>query len=191
MGAGGSIIAGSALAIVAVAVLRVSWGQKGRSAALNAAGWGFALAALILGWTAAGAWGASVVALWAMGAACAVLAWEGFRSPATRAKASNRRAGMMPEGPAPLQIGARLTTFTLVAIVALLSSIAFAVGVRWLAAAMGAGEANANVLALFATPVVWTVLAFMLLMTASRKRQIVYLAITASAALPAILVGAA
>ncbi|MGV2495013.1 hypothetical protein [Pelagerythrobacter aerophilus] len=191
MGAGGSIIAGSALAIVAVAVLRVSWGQKGRSAVLNAAGWGFALAALILGWTAAGAWGASVVALWAMGAACAVLAWEGFRSPATRAKASNRRAGMMPEGPAPLQIGARLTTFTLVAIVALLSSIAFAVGVRWLAAAMGAGEANANVLALFATPVVWTVLAFMLLMTASRKRQIVYLAITASAALPAILVGAA
>ena len=191
MGAGGSIIAGSVLAIVAVAVLRVSWGQKGRSAALNAAGWGFALAALILGWTAAGAWGASVVALWAMGAACAVLAWEGFRSPATRAKASKRRAGMMPEGPAPLQIGARLTTFTLVAIVALLSSIAFAVGVRWLAAAMGAGEANANVLALFATPVVWTVLAFMLLMTASRKRQIVYLAITASAALPAILVGAA
>ncbi|RIV75659.1 hypothetical protein [Pelagerythrobacter aerophilus] len=191
MGAGGSIIAGSALAIVAVAVLRVSWGQKGRSAALNAAGWGFALAALILGWTAAGAWGASVVALWAMGAACAVLAWEGFRSPASRAKASNRRAGMMPEGPAPLQIGARLTTFTLVAIVALLSSIAFAVGVRWLAAAMGAGEANANVLALFATPVVWTVLAFMLLMTASRKRQIVYLAVTASAALPAILVGAA
>jgi len=191
MGAGVSIVAGSALAIAAVAVLRFSWALKGRSGALNAAGWGFCLAALVLGWAAAGAWGASVVSLWAMGAACAILAWEGFRAPASRAKASNRRAGMMPEGPAPLQIGTRLTTFALVAVIALLSSIAFAVGVRWLAATIGAGEANANVLALFATPVVWTVLAFMLLMTASRKRQIVYLAVTASAALPALLVGAA
>lgn len=191
MGAGGSIVAGSALAIVAVAVLRFSWGQQRRSAALNAAGWGFGLAALILGWSAAGAWGATVVSLWAMGAACAILAWEGLRAPAGRAKASNRRAGMMPEGSAPLRIGTRLTTFALVAIAAMASSIAFALGVRWLAAAMGAGEADANVLALFAAPVVWTVLAFMLLMTASRKRQIAYLAITASAALPAFLVGAA
>lgn len=189
MDAGGSIVAGSALAIVAVTVLRFSWAQKGRSAALNAAGWGFCLAALILGWAAAGAWGATVISLWAMGAACAILAWEGFRAPASRAKASNRRAGMMPEGPAPLRIGARLTTCALVA-AALLSSIAFAVGVRWLAAALGAGEANANVLALFATPVVWTVLAFTLLMTASRKRQIAYLAVTACAALPALLLGA-
>lgn len=190
MGAGGSIVAGSALAVVAVAVLRFSWGLQGRSTALNAAGWGFGFAALVLGWAAAGAWGASVVCLWAMGAACAVLAWGGLRSPAGRAKASNRRAGMMPEGPAPLRLGARLTTFALVAVVALLSSIAFALGVRWLAAVLGAGEANANVLALFATPVIWTVLAFMLLMTASRKRQIAYLAVTASAALPALLVGA-
>lgn len=190
MGAGGSIVAGSALAIVAVAVLRFSWGQQGRSSALNAGGWGLGLAALLLGWMAAGAWGASVVSLWTMAAACAILAWEGLRSPTGRVKASSRRAGMMPEGTAPLRIGPRLTTFALVAVVALLSSIAFAVGVRWLAAALGAGEANANVLALFATPVVWTTLAFMLLMTASRKRQIAYLAVTACAALPAFLPGA-
>ncbi|RXZ64387.1 hypothetical protein [Pelagerythrobacter rhizovicinus] len=191
MGTGGSIVAGGALAVLAVAMLRISWGQRRRSIPLNAAGWAVGLAALVMGWGAAGAWGASVVSLWAMGAACAILAWEGLRSPAGRSKASNRRAGMMPEGPGPLRLGSRLLTFVLVAVAASMSSIAFALGVRWLAAAMGAGEADANVLALFATPVVWTVLAFALLMAASRKRQIAYLAVTASAALPAFLLGAA
>lgn len=191
MGTGGSLFAGSALAIVAVAVLRFSWGQQGRSVVLNAAGWVFGATALIMGWAAAGAWGASMVPLWAMGAACAVLAWEALRTPAGRTKASSWRAGMMPESPAPLRLGRRVLTFALVVVAALASSVAFALGVRWLAAALGAGEADANVLALFAAPLVWTVLAFMLLMTASRKRQIAYLAVTACAAMPAFLVGAA
>lgn len=190
MAAGGLVVAGSALAVGAVAALRRSWGRRGRSRALNAAGWVLLLLALVAGGIAAGAWGVAVVSLWAMGAACAVLAWAAWSAPAGRAKASNRRAGMMPEGAGPLRLGRRLATFALVALAGFASSVGFALGVRWLAALLGAGEANANVLALFATPTVWTAIAFMLLMTASRRRQLAILAACAAPALPAFLWGA-
>lgn len=190
MGGEGLVVAGSALAVNAVAVLRYSWGTRGRSRSLNAVGWALALAALAAGCAGAGAWGATVVSMWAMGAACAVLAWAAWRAPAGRAKASNRRAGMMPEGSGPLHIGRRLLTFALVVLVGFAASVGFALGVRWLAASLGAGDADANVLALFAAPTVWTVLAFLLLMTASRRRQLAILAACAAPALPAFLWGA-
>lgn len=187
MAGGGLTAAGAALAVVAVLVLRLSWGRPGRSHALNAAGWALAALGLAAGCSAAGAWGLAVVTLWAMGAACCVLAREAWASPRARAPALRRRAGIMPEGDASLHLGRRALTFVLVAAAGFAASVAFAVGVRWLAAAMGAGEADANVLALFAAPVVWTAIAFMVLMAASRRRQLVILALAAAPALTVLL----
>lgn len=187
MASGGLLAAGSALAVVAVIVLRYSWGRPGRSRVLNGAGWALAAAALALGCTIAGAWGIAVVALWAMGTACAILAREAWRSTPGRERASNRRAHVMPDGKAPLNLGRRLVTFALVALAGFAASVCFAIGTRWAAAALGAAEADANVLALLASPVAWTVVAFLLLMSASRRRQIAILAVAAAPALTTFL----
>lgn len=183
MGGGGLLAAGSALAVVAVIVLRYSWGRPGRSGALNALGWALIAAAVAVGCALAGAWGIAVVSLWAMGAACAILGWEAWQSPRGRERASSRRAHVMPDGRAPLHLGRRLLTFALVVLAGFAAAVCFAIGVRWGAAALGASEADANVLALLASPIAWTVIVFMLLMTARRRRQLAILAIAAAPAL--------
>lgn len=178
-------------ALCGVAVLRWSWGRPKRSTLLNGSGWALLLAALIVGWADAGAWGASIISLWAMTAAFVALAWAIWCAPRARRAASNRRAGMLPESGEPARIGRRVGTFLVVTVLAMLASIALAVGVRWAMMLAGAGEANANVLALFVAPLGWTILAFLILMSGSRKRQFMLVALTAATALPAIFMRSA
>lgn len=189
MSVNGLLLLGWLAAIAGVAVLRFSWARRKRSHGLNLGGWTLLLFAAVSGWAAAGAWGVSVEALAALAAAFVFLGWAGWTSPPGAAKASNRRAGMLPEGGAPLALGRRLVTFLVVGVLALFASMGLALGVRLLALLGGVGEADANVLALLLTPLAWSVLAFILLMTGDRRRQFAMLALGSLAAVPAFLQG--
>ncbi|ASK87936.1 hypothetical protein [Sphingorhabdus sp. SMR4y] len=182
-------VAGSVAAVAAILVLRFSWARPRRSPALNGLGWLLLVFSLFAGAATAGAWGISVMALWAMGAAFAILAIAAWQSPPARRKPSSRRAGMLPEGDEPLRIGGRIVTFLLIVVAAMISSIALAITTRWLALLMGASEGNANVLALFAAPLAWTILAFLVLMTESRRRQLAIIALPLISAIPAFVMG--
>ena len=183
---------GCGLALAGVAVLRASWARRGRSGTMNLAGWMLGWAGLILGGIAAGAWGVAVVALAGMAAAAMVLSHAALTAPSGRkASVSSRRVNMLPQEGEPLHLTRRIVTFLIVAVLAMLASILLAVGARWLAAAAGVAEGNANVIALFAMPLGWTVLSYALLMTDSRKRQFTLLALTALPAIPAFLTGGA
>lgn len=186
---GGLMLLGSVAAIAAMAVLRVSWGLPQRSAPLNALGWLLMALSVVLGWTGAGAWGVTVVSLWAIGAAMVLVGFAAWRSPPARRKPVKRRVGMLPEHGEPLHLGRRVATFLIVVPAALLASLALGLATRWIALLAGASEANANVLALFAVPVGWTLLAFLILMTTERRRQFALLAVTGTTALPAIVAG--
>lgn len=181
---------GVAAAVAGVAVLRLAWSQPRRSIALNAAGWGLLLLALLSGSAAAGAWGASIASLFAMGAAAVLLFVAAVRSPAGRGTVSNRRVKMLPEAGEPRRIGRRAATFAIVLLGGLLVSIVFAIGLRASGAALGWSEANSNATALFAVPVIWGVLACVLLMQESRRSQLLTLALCALPILPAALSGA-
>lgn len=180
---------GAAAGLSGIGTLRLSWGTAQRSVLLNAVGWALLGGALIAGWIAAGAWGATVVSLWAMGAALALLAAAAWGDPSARGKASNRRAGMVPEPGEPRQVLRRMTTFCIVTIGGIAAAIALGVMMRWVALLGGADEADANVLAFFAVPLAWATLAFALLMTACRKRQLAIIAISVVAAIPALISG--
>lgn len=118
-----------------------------------------------------------------MGAAGLVLAWAAATAPAGKQRASNRRVGLLPERGEALRIGGRLLTFALVAVVAGVVSVGFAVAVRGLGARAGLVPADSIALAFFSLPIVWTLLAFFLLMQQSRRRQ---LAVIGAASLPII-----
>ncbi|GGD82609.1 hypothetical protein GCM10010990_35800 [Croceicoccus mobilis] len=180
---------GSAAGVVGILVLRLSWGLQARSAWHNLAGWGAIALSLLCGAGSAGAWGIAVAALWAMAAAFACLGWAAITTPPKRGRAPNRRAGMLPEGGEPLRLGERFLTFALVAVLSFGSAIAMALLLRWIALLCGAAEANATVIALFTAPLAWTVLAYALLMTASRRRQFALIGATMAAALPPVLAG--
>ncbi|NLR71373.1 hypothetical protein HGI47_10875 [Novosphingobium sp. ERN07] len=180
---------GAAVGLSGVGTLRLSWGAAQRSTLLNAIGWAMLVGALIAGWASAGAWGATVVSLWAMGAALALLAAAAWGDPSARGKASNRRAGMVPEPGEPRQVLRRVTTFCIVIIGGLAAAIALGVMTRWVALFAGADEADANVLAFFAVPLAWAILAFVLMMTDRRKRQLAMIAIPNFAAIPALISG--
>ena len=182
-------LAGSVTAVAGVAVLRLAWARPRRSLPLNAIGRILLAAAMVAGWMMAGAWGVSVMTLWAMVAAFVLLAVAAWQSPPARRKASIRRAGMFPEAGEPLQLGQRVATFLIVVLAAMLASLAIAIAVRWLSLLTGASEANANVLALFVVPLAWTILAFLILMTGSRKRQLAIVAISVATVLPALASG--
>ncbi|MEH6661551.1 MAG: hypothetical protein V7679_07890 [Parasphingorhabdus sp.] len=181
--------AGSASAVAAILVLRFSWARPGRSRLLNAAGWLLLAISVATGWACAGAWGVTVISLWAMATALVVLAFAVWKSSPARRKPSSRRAGILPEAGEPLRIGSRFATFFLVVIAAMISSIGLAITTRWIALLIGASEANANVLALFAAPLGWTILAFLILMTDSRKRQLAIIALPVASAIPAFVTG--
>lgn len=185
----GLLLTGAIAAIAGIGVLRLSWGRDHRSATLNTAGWALLGGGTVAGWLAAGAWGATVVSLWAMGAALVCLAAAAWISPPARRAASKRRAGVLPEGDEPLGLGRRAATFLLVAGAGLVSSIALGIAAHLLALAMGASEADANVIALFTVPVAWTILAFAVLMSTTRKRQVAILVAPLIAALPSIASG--
>lgn len=183
------IVAGVVAAVVAVAVLRASWARPKRSAALNALGWGLIALAAVLGWQGAGAWGVSVVALVGMGAATVALAIAAATAPPGKAKASNRRVKMLPEKGEPNEIGRRVATFVIVVPLALLVSLGLAVVVRALADLAGASEADSVTLAFFATPLVWAILAHVLLIQQQRRSQWLVLLVSALPVVPVALTG--
>lgn len=186
------IIAAGASAAGGSAALRFAWSLPRRSIGWNAAGWGlFALAAL-LGWLGAGAWGTAVASLFGMGAALLLLAHAAMttRAPAG-AKASNRRAGALPERGEPWRLGRRIVTFLISGPAAMIVSVGLALAARGLLVWSGAGEANANVASFFVMPLGWALLAFLLLMEVRRARQWRLLALAAAPGAAAMLSGLA
>ncbi|MCX7283460.1 MAG: hypothetical protein NTX28_05330 [Novosphingobium sp.] len=168
-------------------VLRLAWARPARSVPLNTAGWTLIGVAMAAGWRQAGAWGVSVASLWTMAAALALIAVAGWRDPAGQSKGSNRRAGMLPEPGEARHLARRITTFAIVVAGGLATSVAIGLIARWAALLAEAGQADANVLAFFAVPLAWSILAFLLLMTADRKRQLALVIVPLVAAIPAVL----
>lgn len=189
MGPDGFLATAITCAIGGIATLRLGWSRRARSIPLNTAGWGLIVLAAMAGWLAAGAWGMAVATLCGMGAAFAILAYSLVTAPPSREKASNRRAGMLPEGGEPLRLRARFATFTLVVVLGAAGGIVLALASRALAVLMGAEEADANVIALFVAPLAWATIAFFLLMQRNRRKQWLLLAGAILPALPLILVG--
>ncbi len=183
------ILPAALAAIAGIGVLRWSWSRKGRSLVLNLAGWGLLLLAAVLGATQAGAWGVAVASLFAMLAAALVLAVAAATAPKGRGKAPKRRVHMLPEAGEPLGIGRRLATFALVVFGGLSASIALAIALRVAALAVGWGEADANAFALVSVPVIWAVIATLLLMQERRHAQFLTLTAAAFPLLPALLAG--
>jgi hypothetical protein len=181
---------GAALGIVGVAALRLAWAQANRSRALNGIGWLLLAVGAIAGGAGAGAWGVAVASLFPMGLAMLLLAVAAMRSPAGKTKASNRRVNMLPEAGEPKRIGRRIGTFLIVVVAGLTSSIALAVALRAAGSAIGWSEADAIAFAFFSVPIIWGILAFVLLMQQSRKAQTWTLLGTAAPVLPFLLTGA-
>lgn len=180
----------AALGVAGVAALRFAWSLPRRSAAWNGTGWGLLALSAVGAGAAEGAWGIAVAALLAMAAAAVLLAIAAIRSPHRHASASNRRVGLLPEGAEPRRIGRRFGTFALVILAGFAAAVALAMGVRGLGGLLGWSEANANALALFATPIAWAVLATVLLMQTRRRSQIATLALCYLPVLPVLLSGA-
>jgi hypothetical protein len=189
--ASGSILiwAGSIAAVAAVGLLRLGWGRRTRSRTINGAAWALLLAGVVVAGMGGGAWGVALAALCAMLLAFAVLAVAGIRSPERRAKASNRRVGMLPEKGEPRRIGRRLVTFLLTIVAGFAVSIGLGLAMRGLGGVLGWSEANANVLALYTVPVAWSVLAFALLMQQTRRSQVLTLLACAVPVVPVLLSG--
>lgn len=183
------IVAGATAIILAVAVLRVSWARPKRSAALNTLGWGLVALSAVLGWQGAGAWGMSVVSLAGIGAALAVLVVAAATAPPGKVRASNRRVKMLPEAGEPKQVGRRVGTFLIVVPLALLVSLGLAVVVSALASLAGASAADSVTLAFFATPLVWAILAHLLLIQQRRRSQWLVLLASALPIVPVALTG--
>ncbi|WP_052223116.1 hypothetical protein [Novosphingobium malaysiense] len=181
---------GCASVIAGVAVLRAAWARPRRRPALNTAGWGLLLAGAGAGLSAAGAWGTSIVALAGMAAACLVLAWAAATAPPGRQRASDRRVHMLPEGAEPLRLGARLTTFVLVALVATIVSAALAVSVGHVARLAGWSAADSTVTALLAMPLTWSAITFFLTLQPGRASQIKVLAISSAPVVLVLALGA-
>lgn len=166
------LLVAAVAAIASVGALRLAWSLPRRSVAWNAMGWGLMAVAGVAGGWHSGAWGISIATLAGMAAAIACLSHAVLSaSTQTAARASNRRAGMLPEDSGPLHLGRRMMTFLLVIIAAMLVSTAVAVPARSLSLIAGAAEADANVIALIAMPLVWAALAFALLMKETRGGQ--------------------
>lgn len=177
-------------ALSGIAALRLSWARPRRSVALNTLGWGLLLGSILCGCLAYGAWGASVAALCAMGLAMLLLAAAAIMSPPSRqARSAERRVGMLPESGEPLGLGRRAVTFALTVIAAFAASVCAGLGLRQIWFTLGHNEANANVIALFAVPIVWTALAYLLLMARSRRSQLVMLLVAALPILPGAMLG--
>ena len=182
---------GAALGTAGVAALRLAWAQERRSPLLNTISWLLLAGGAVAGGVGAGAWGIAVASLFPMGVALVLLAAAAAAcSPAGRAKASNRRVNMLPEAGEPKRLGRRLGTFLIVAVAGLAASIAFAIAIRAAGSAVGWSEANAFAAAFFAVPIVWGILAAVLLMQASRRAQGLTLLAAAAPVLPFLLTGA-
>lgn len=182
---------GSAAGVAAILLLRRAWSLPRRSAAQNGAAWALLLVGVALGIAGNGAWGAAIVSLFAMGTAALILAHAAATARPGKAHASDRKAHILPEAGEPRRIGRRLATFAIVVPFAMTASLLVALGARALAALAGWADADSNALALLLMPLVWGVLAFLLLMLPGRRAQIAWLALPALAGLGLIWIGGA
>lgn len=179
-------------AVGGAAALRFAWSQPTRSMIWNGVGWGLFLVATLSAWGGAGAWGVAMAALWGMGAAMLLLAHAALTAPAIPgAKASNRRANMLPQGGEPKFLWRRIVTFLIVIFAAMIVSIGIGIAARAVALLFSASEANANVIAFFAMPLVWVWLSYALLMEHRRLRQWRMLLLWAAPGLLATILGLA
>lgn len=192
MGGDAPLLIACTAAVAAVLVLRVGWARHERSIPINLIGWSLMAVAALTAWRGDGAWGVAVATLAGMGAALALLTHAVATAPAgkTTAAASNRRAGLLPEGAEPLALGRRIATFLIVVPGALIASIALAVAARAMAMGLGAVEADGNAIAFFTAPLAWAILAFLLLLQSARPRQGLTLLIATSPVIPVLLSGA-
>jgi hypothetical protein len=190
-GASPLVWAGAAAAVLGVLLLRRGWGLSRRSAALNGAAWALLFAGAALGIAGNGAWGAAIVSLFSMGTAALLLAWAAAASRPGKARASDRKAHMLPAKGEPRQIGRRLLTFLVIVPLAMLVSLLVALAARALAELGGWAEADGNGLTLLLLPLLWGILAFVLLMTQRRRTQFAWLLIPAAASLGLIWIGGA
>ncbi|WP_184075032.1 hypothetical protein [Sphingomonas prati] len=174
-----------ALGAGAVGVLRGARSLERRASGWNSLGWGLIVASVLSGWAAAGAWGVSVAALVTMGAAFVALTVAAIRCPRGRAVAAGRRVAVQARE--PRAIGRRVTTFVMVMPGGFAAAILLALGLRWLGLAVGWGEANANVAALYAVPVGWAVLITILLMQVRRRSQVATLLVSGATGLPMLM----
>jgi hypothetical protein len=184
------MLVATAAGVGGVTVLRLAWGREQRSHLQNAIGWALIAFALVAGWVAAGAWGATVASLFAIGTALAVLGHSAIVSRPVRAKASNRRAGMLPQAGEPLGLSRRFATFLVVVSGGFAAALAVALLGRWIAMTLGVHPANGNAIALFSMPIAWTVLMVVLMMEQRQRRRITLLAVSLAAAIPPFIAGA-
>ncbi|WP_432770754.1 MAG: hypothetical protein HEQ22_08505 [Sphingopyxis sp.] len=182
-------LAGTAAIVVAVLLLRRAWGLPRQSAARNGIAWALLLAGVALALAGDGAWGLAVAALGGMTAAALLLAHAGWTSPRGKARASERKAHMLPAPGEPRQIGRRLLTFLLTVPLAYATASLVALAARALATLAGWSDANGNAAALLLLPLVWGILAFWLLMLPHRRAQCAWLLLPAVASLGLIWIG--
>jgi len=168
-----------------VAMLRAAWSRAVRSVPLTSAGWVLVVAGAVLGALREGAWGVAVAALGGMGAAAAALGWAAATSPRGNRRAPRERAILARDTAVPLRIGGRLLTFALVALGAA-AATGLALMVRALAVRLGSSLADANALTLFVLPLAWATLAYLVLMTHDRRRQVRVLALAVLPVLPLV-----
>lgn len=183
------LLLASVAAICAIAVLRMAWARPRRSAALNGLGWGLVVVSVLCGWWAAGAWGTSVAALWSMAAAFVVLSGAALASKPSKAQASNRRVGMLPEGSEPLRLGGRVLTFVLIALICAVFAAGAALAGCALALAGGLARADAYALAFFTMPLAWAGIAYAVLMQPARRGQYKVLALSSLPTWPILAAG--
>jgi hypothetical protein len=153
------------------------------------AGWLLMLGGAVCGWAAAGAWGTAAAALFPMAGALLLLAIAALTSEPTKLRASNRRAGLLPERGEPIRIAGRLLTFVLVGVLAAALGSGIAVALGALLLLMGMSEANAYALALQLMPLIWAALAFAVMMQPSRRGQLKILAFASVPVWPALAAG--
>ena len=180
---------GAAAIVAAVLQLRRAWNLPRRSAMANGIGWALMLAGAAFALTGNGAWGLAVASLAGMAAASFVLAHAGWTAPASKARASERKAHMLPEQGEPRYIGRRLLTFLITVPLAFAASLLAALGARALAGLTGWSDADGNAMALLLLPLLWGILAFWLLMLPHRRSQWAWLAVPAVAGLGLIFMG--
>jgi hypothetical protein len=183
------LVAATVAGLAGVSVLRVAWAQPRRSLPLNLAGWLLMLGGAVCGWAGAGAWGTAVAALFPMAGACLFLAFAAVASKPSKLKASNRRAGVLPERGEPMHVAGRLLTFALVGILAAVLGSGIAVALGAVLLLVGVEEANAYALALQLMPVIWAALAFTVLMQPSRRGQFKVLAFASLPIWPTLAAG--
>lgn len=182
---------GAAAIVAAVLQLRRAWSLPRRSAVQNGIAWALMLLGAALALTGDGAWGLAVASLAGMATASLVLAHAGWIAPASKARASDRKAHMLPEKDEPRHIGRRLLTFAMTVPLAFAASLLAALGARALAGLVGWTDANGNAIALLLLPLLWGVLAFWLLMLPRRRSQWACLAVPATIGVGLIFIGGA